>query len=106
LSESIDDDIIFSNVRCSDVVSVRETRCDEYGIEEEVTVLKPAPIELYNKNSIFVPAPAAKWLRPHQREGVKFMYECVMGLKDYTGNGCILADGTLTKGEKMLYCLF
>lgn len=22
-----------------------------------------------------------------QREGVKFMYECVMGLKDFAGNG-------------------
>lgn len=27
-----------------------------------------------------------------QREGVKFMYKCVMGLKDYKGQGCILAD--------------
>ncbi|KAL7719918.1 DNA repair and recombination protein RAD54B [Entamoeba marina] len=33
-------------------------------------------------------------LRPHQKEGVKFMYDCVMGLKKgYKGNGCILADG-------------
>lgn len=30
-------------------------------------------------------------LRPHQREGVKFMYECVTGAKgDF--NGCIMAD--------------
>ncbi len=34
----------------------------------------------------------AKWLRPHQREGVQFMYECVMGLKGFPGAGCILAD--------------
>ncbi|ETI19661.1 hypothetical protein G647_08673 [Cladophialophora carrionii CBS 160.54] len=34
----------------------------------------------------------AKKLRPHQREGVKFLYECVMGLKDFDGQGCILAD--------------
>ncbi|PCH43504.1 hypothetical protein WOLCODRAFT_164492 [Wolfiporia cocos MD-104 SS10] len=31
-------------------------------------------------------------LRPHQVEGVKFMYECVMGLRKHEGNGCILAD--------------
>lgn len=31
-------------------------------------------------------------LRPHQREGVEFMYSCVMGLKDFEGRGCILAD--------------
>ncbi|KAL8943215.1 MAG: hypothetical protein Q9216_001203 [Gyalolechia sp. 2 TL-2023] len=31
-------------------------------------------------------------LREHQREGVKFMYECVMGLRDFPGRGAILAD--------------
>ncbi|KAM0750014.1 hypothetical protein T439DRAFT_44310 [Meredithblackwellia eburnea MCA 4105] len=30
-------------------------------------------------------------LREHQKEGVKFMYECVMGMKS-EGQGCILAD--------------
>ncbi len=33
-----------------------------------------------------------KKLRPHQQEGVKFLYECVMGLRDFDGQGCILAD--------------
>ncbi|KAF2213149.1 hypothetical protein CERZMDRAFT_39739 [Cercospora zeae-maydis SCOH1-5] len=31
-------------------------------------------------------------LRPHQRQGVQFMYECVMGMKDYDGEGAVLAD--------------
>ncbi|KAF9047302.1 SNF2 family N-terminal domain-containing protein [Panaeolus papilionaceus] len=31
-------------------------------------------------------------LRPHQREGVAFMYECVMELRKHEGQGCILAD--------------
>ncbi|KAJ3826895.1 SNF2 family N-terminal domain-containing protein [Lentinula raphanica] len=31
-------------------------------------------------------------LRPHQQEGVKFLYECVMGLRKHEGQGCILAD--------------
>ncbi|KAL8842209.1 MAG: hypothetical protein Q9170_000615 [Blastenia crenularia] len=31
-------------------------------------------------------------LREHQRAGVKFMYECVMGLRDFPGHGTILAD--------------
>ena len=31
-------------------------------------------------------------LRPHQREGVRFLYECVMGIKDFNGRGAILAD--------------
>lgn len=51
-----------------------------------------APVEAYSKESAFVPPVLAKWLRPHQREGVQFMYECVMGLKGFNGAGCILAD--------------
>ncbi|KAI9843174.1 MAG: helicase [Thelocarpon superellum] len=31
-------------------------------------------------------------LREHQREGIKFLYECVMGMRPYDGQGAILAD--------------
>ena len=31
-------------------------------------------------------------LRPHQREGVKFMYECVTGVRIPDSHGCIMAD--------------
>lgn len=31
-------------------------------------------------------------LRPHQIEGVKFLYECVMGFREFNGNGALLAD--------------
>ncbi|KAF2717278.1 hypothetical protein K431DRAFT_233479 [Polychaeton citri CBS 116435] len=31
-------------------------------------------------------------LREHQRNGVAFLYECVMGLKSHSGEGAILAD--------------
>lgn len=31
-------------------------------------------------------------LRPHQREGVKFMYDCVMGTQIPDNYGCIMAD--------------
>ncbi|KAH9830730.1 SNF2 family N-terminal domain-containing protein [Rhodofomes roseus] len=34
----------------------------------------------------------ARRLRPHQVEGVKFLYECVMGLRKHEGQGSILAD--------------
>lgn len=33
-----------------------------------------------------------KNLREHQREGVKFLYECVMGMRSFNGEGAILAD--------------
>ena len=53
----------------------------------------PAPVEEYASSSVIVPEPIGKWLRAHQREGVQFLYECVMGLKRFDGSGCILADG-------------
>ncbi|KAF4637890.1 hypothetical protein G7Y89_g182 [Cudoniella acicularis] len=31
-------------------------------------------------------------LRDHQREGIKFLYECVMGMGDFNGQGAVLAD--------------
>ncbi|KZF21843.1 putative dsDNA-dependent ATPase Rad54 [Xylona heveae TC161] len=34
----------------------------------------------------------AKVLRPHQVEGVKFLYRCTTGLIDDNANGCIMAD--------------
>ncbi|PNH03572.1 DNA repair and recombination protein RAD54B [Tetrabaena socialis] len=34
----------------------------------------------------------ARHLRPHQEEGVRFMYEAVMGLRTPDKTGCILAD--------------
>ena len=80
--------------------TVQEMRPDEYGVEMEVTVMKPAPASAYAKQDVFVPPILAKWLRPHQREGVKFMYDCVMGLKDFDGRGCILADGTYIRNDE------
>jgi len=88
------------------------TRCmqpNEYGIEEEVIVLKSPPITSYSKEDVYVPPPLAKILRPHQREGVQFMYECVMGLRDFKGNGCILADdmglGKTLQSVTLIYTL-
>ncbi len=33
-----------------------------------------------------------KWLRPHQREGVQFMFECVAGLRQFGGQGTLPAQ--------------
>ena len=54
--------------------------------------IQSAPIQAYAKESVFVPPILAKWLREHQREGVLFCYQCVMGLREFKGQGCILAD--------------
>ncbi len=34
----------------------------------------------------------SKHLRPHQRKGVQFLYECVMGLHEVGRFGAVLAD--------------
>ena len=31
-------------------------------------------------------------LRQHQRDGVKFLYECIMGMRSMNGQGCLLCD--------------
>ena len=34
----------------------------------------------------------ASVLRPHQRDGVRFLYECVTGIRNAAATGAILAD--------------
>ncbi|KAH7679572.1 DNA helicase protein [Dioscorea alata] len=51
-----------------------------------------------------------RYLRPHQREGVQFMFECVSGLSSAEGiSGCILADdmglGKTLQSITLLYTL-
>ena len=58
---------------------------------------------------IEVPPCIARFLRPHQREGVQFMAECVLGLRRFKGNGAILADdmglGKTLQSISLLYTL-
>ncbi len=50
-----------------------------------------------------------KFLRPHQREGVQFLFECVNGLREHDGYGAILADdmglGKTLQGITLLWTL-
>lgn len=34
----------------------------------------------------------SRHLRPHQREGVTFLYECLCNQRDFAGTGAVLAD--------------
>ena len=56
-----------------------------------------------------VPAVVCKWLRPHQRTGVEFMFECCMNMRGFGGHGCILADdmglGKTLQALAILYTL-
>ena len=50
-----------------------------------------------------------RFLRPHQREGVQFLFECVTGLREHDGYGSILADdmglGKTLQGITLLWTL-
>eukprot|EP01018_Ginkgo_biloba_P036784 Gb_13099 [translate_table: standard] len=64
--------------------------------------------------AIVVDPVLVRFLRPHQREGVQFMFECVAGLRDFSKTnenlaGCILADdmglGKTLQSITILYTL-
>ncbi|ORX79931.1 hypothetical protein BCR32DRAFT_28972 [Anaeromyces robustus] len=73
----------------------------KYSIDSENALLMPRPspeyCKLHNPRNrpiidVVVDPILTNVLRPHQREGIVFLYECIMGMKNYNGNGCILAD--------------
>ena len=72
---------------------------------EDGSSARAAPL----KPKIEVDHMLVRFLRPHQREGVKFMFECVEGLRDFDGAGCILADdmglGKTLQGITLLWTL-
>lgn len=55
------------------------------GIKKEVDTERP-------KVAVVIDPRLAKVLRPHQVEGVKFMYRCTTGMIDANAEGCIMAD--------------
>ncbi|KAI9733457.1 MAG: helicase [Claussenomyces sp. TS43310] len=46
-----------------------------------------------------------QWIRDHQREGVKFLYECVTGMRPSGGQGALLADAMGLGKTYMTICL-
>ncbi|KAI8521239.1 DNA repair and recombination protein rad54b [Branchiostoma belcheri] len=71
---------------------------------------RPSPAHQwkYNPNGqplvdVVVDPHLSRHLRPHQRDGVIFLYQCVMGMRDHPGLGAILAD-SMGLG-KTLQCL-
>jgi len=67
-----------------DVPLVHKTLADILGLKKEVETVKKVPVVIDPR--------LAKVLRPHQVEGVKFLYRATTGLIDPNANGCIMAD--------------
>ncbi len=64
---------------------VHKSLADILGIKKQVQEDNP-------RVPVVIDPKLAKILRPHQIEGVKFMYKCVTGMIDEKANGCIMAD--------------
>lgn len=57
-----------------------------------VDLIPPDVMVLDIENKVFVPSFLASVLRPHQKQGVQFMFECISGKRGGNVTGCILAD--------------
>lgn len=67
-----------------DVPIVHKSLADILGLKKKVEGHPRVPVVIDPK--------LTKVLRPHQVEGVKFLYRCTTGLIDPKANGCIMAD--------------
>ncbi|OJD29987.1 dna repair protein rhp54 [Diplodia corticola] len=67
-----------------DVPLVHKSLADILGLKKKVEGRPRVPVVIDPR--------LAKVLRPHQVEGVKFLYRCTTGLIDPKANGCIMAD--------------
>lgn len=57
-----------------------------------LVLFRPAPGMACSQRAVVVPPFLSQILRPHQREAVSFLYQCLTGKLDYYGSGAILAD--------------
>lgn len=60
--------------------------------ENSLTMPKPPNKTHTELVDVVVDPILSKSLRPHQREAVIFLYECLMGFKNFEGHGALLAD--------------
>ena len=67
-----------------DVPIMHRSLADILGLKKQVEERKKVPVVIDPRLS--------KVLRPHQIEGVKFLYRCTTGMLDENANGCIMAD--------------
>jgi DNA repair and recombination protein RAD54 and RAD54-like protein len=67
-----------------DVPLMQKSLADILGLKKKVEENPKVPVVIDPK--------LAKVLRPHQVEGVKFLYRCTTGLIDENAHGCIMAD--------------
>lgn len=67
-----------------DIPLMHRSLADILGLKKKVEERPKVPVVIDPR--------LAKVLRPHQVEGVKFLYRCTTGLIDESAHGCIMAD--------------
>ncbi|KAL9090802.1 MAG: hypothetical protein Q9159_001743 [Coniocarpon cinnabarinum] len=77
-----DEDVLTKKL---DVPGMHKNLADILGLKKNVD-------EKSKKVPVVIDPRLAKVLRPHQIEGVQFLYRCTTGLIDEKANGCIMAD--------------
>ncbi|OMJ81735.1 hypothetical protein SteCoe_17725 [Stentor coeruleus] len=79
-----------------------DVKCQDIPIPEGAFVID-------SENKVYVEPFLAQKLRPHQKEGVQFMYNCIAGKRKEGFFGCILADsmglGKTLQAITLLYTL-
>ncbi|KAE8321816.1 P-loop containing nucleoside triphosphate hydrolase protein [Aspergillus sergii] len=100
--------IVLYDPTVDDVDENNETKSPEDGKPEEQQPKLDAPlvhksladilglkkkVETGPRVPVVIDPRLAKVLRPHQIEGVKFLYRCTTGMVDKNAHGCIMADG-------------
>jgi len=61
-------------------------------VAPQLVLWSPGPDEQEGRKEVVVDPALTRVLREHQRIGVQFLFDCLMGLKSFDGFGCILAD--------------
>ncbi|PSN64271.1 helicase swr1 [Corynespora cassiicola Philippines] len=83
--EDVEPSLSQEEVRNLNEPLVHKSLADILGLKKKVDQERP-------RVPVVIDPRLAKVLRPHQVEGVKFLYRCTTGLIDAKANGCIMAD--------------
>lgn len=79
------EDELYSSAVVAKPKKVQKSLAELLGIDNEKK-------KVIQKVAVVIDPRLVKVLRPHQVEGVKFLYKCTTGLVDPRANGCIMAD--------------
>jgi SNF2 family DNA or RNA helicase len=79
-------------LKSTPITPIKDTSHLKPFVEPEKIVIPQGALTLDQDLNIFVDPFLALKLKPHQIEGVKFIYDCISGKKVFRYHGCILAD--------------